>query len=119
MSWLNKRWKSFGHAWHGVVILVQGEPHARLHALATLLVAGLGVWLDLSRQDWQALVLVVALVWLAEGMNTALEYLCDAAVPQQHPLIGKAKDVAAGAVLICALFALLMAGLIFGPYLAP
>ena len=50
-------------------------------------------------------------------MNTALEYLCDAAVPEQHPLIGKAKDVAAGTVLITALFAVIMAGLIFIPYL--
>jgi diacylglycerol kinase len=56
-------------------------------------------------------------VWLAEGMNTALEYLADAAVPEHHPLIGKAKDVAAGAVLITAMFAFVMAGLIFLPYL--
>ncbi len=118
MSWPRQRLTSFGHAANGVRLLLAGEPHALLHALATILVVVLAIVLDISRQDWQALMLTVALVWLAEGMNTALEHLCDAAVPEQHPLIGKAKDVAAGAVLICAGFAVVMAGVIFLPYLS-
>ena len=60
---------------------------------------------------------MIALVWVAEGLNSALEYLCDAAVPEQNELIGKAKDVAAGAVLISALVALCVAALVFIPYL--
>ena len=115
MSWLRERVRSFGYAFRGVGILLQ-EPHARLHLLATVAVLCLGGWFELSRGDWQALVLTVAAVWLAEGMNTALEYLCDAAVPEQHPLIARAKDVAAAAVLITAGFAVVMAGLIFVPY---
>ena len=94
------------------------EQNARLHLLATVLVVALAFALQISRQDWQALILVVALVWLAEGLNTALEHLCDAVMPEQHPLIGKAKDVAAGAVLVSAGFAAVMGGLIFIPYLA-
>ena len=117
MSWLQGRLASFGHAFRGVGTLVREQPNAQVHALATILVFALGFILELSRGDWQSLVLIVSLVWLAEGMNTALEYLCDAAVPEQHPLISKAKDVAAGTVLITALFAIIMAGLIFYPYL--
>ena len=117
MSWLQERIASFGHAFRGLATLVREQKNAQLHALATALVFSLALIVDISRQDWQSLILIVALVWLAEGLNTALEYLCDAVVPEQHPLIGKAKDVAAGAVLLTALFALVMAGLIFLPYL--
>ncbi len=115
-GWLAQRLRSFGYAFGGLATLLREQPHAQLHLLATLLVVSAGWWLQLSRGDWQVLLLTVALVWLAEALNTALEYLCDAVHPQQHPLIGKAKDVAAAGVLLCALFALLQAVLIFGPY---
>ena len=118
MGWLAQRRASFGHALRGIRSMLLEEQHAQLHLLATLLVVVLGFALGLGRDDWQSLLLVVALVWLAEGLNTALEHLSDAAVPEHHPLVGKAKDVAAGSVLIVALFALVMAGLIFLPYLA-
>ena len=117
MSWLRHRIASFGHAFRGLGTLLREQPHAQLHALATGLVLALALILELSWSDWQSLLLTLSIVWLAEGMNTALEYLADAAVPEQHPLIGKAKDVAAGAVLLCAIFAVAMAGLIFLPYL--
>lgn len=117
MSWWRQRLKSFGHAFYGVKLLLLEEQHARLHLLATSLVFLTAWWLEIQRADWQVLVLTVALVWLAEALNTALEHLCDAAVPEYHPLIAKAKDVAAGAVLLAAGFALVMAGLIFLPYL--
>lgn len=118
MSWFRQRVESFGHALRGVKSLLSEEHHAQLHLLATGLVIGLGLYLGISRDDWQTLLLVVAMVWLAEGLNTALERLGDAAVPEQHPLVGKAKDVAAGAVLITAGFALVLGALIFIPYLA-
>ena len=116
MSWLRQRLTAFRHAFRGVSTLLRETVHARIHLLATGLVLLLAWSLGLSIADWQALLLTIALVWLAEEMNSALEYLCDAAVPEQHPLIGKAKDVAAGAVLICAGFAVVMAALVFGPY---
>lgn len=114
---MRRRLRSFGYAGRGVFTLLREQPNAALHLLATLLVLGLGLWLRLSREEWSALLLTVGLVWLAEGMNTALEYLCDAVHPEHHPLIGKAKDVAAGAVLVSAAVALAMGWLIFGPYL--
>ena len=117
MNWLAERLQSFGHALRGIRCLLVEEPHAQVHLVATGLVCVAGWWLELQRGDWQILVLTIALVWLAEGLNTALEHLSDAAVPEQHPLIGKAKDVAAGAVLVTAMFALIMGGLIFTPYL--
>lgn len=117
MSWWRQRLQSFGHAIQGVKLLLMEEQHARLHLLATGLAVAVAWWLEIQRADWQVLVLTVALVWVAEALNTALEHLCDAAVPEYHPLVGKAKDVAAGAVLLAAGFAVVMAGLIFQPYL--
>lgn len=111
------RLASFRHAIVGVKTLVAETHNARLHLLATVLVLSAGLYLDVGRGDWLALVITLALVWLAEAMNSALEYLCDAAVPEQHPLIGKAKDVAAAGVLICSGFAVVVALLVFLPYL--
>lgn len=118
MTWLRQRVTSFGHALRGIRLLLLEEHHAQLHMLATVLVLATGFALDVSREDWLSLVLVIALVWVAEGFNTALEHLCDAAVPQRHPLIGKAKDVAAGSVLLAAGFALVIGALVFLPYLS-
>ena len=113
---LAARLKSFGYAFAGLRTLLTEQHNARIHLLATVLVVALAAWLQVSREDWLALLLAIALVWLAEAMNTALEYLCDAAVPQQDPLIARAKDVAAAGVLICSGVAVLVAILVFQPY---
>lgn len=110
------RVRSFGYAFTGLATLVREQHNARIHLLATLVVAAAAMYLQVSRLDWLILLLTVALVWLAESLNTALEYLADASVPEQHPLVGKAKDVAAAGVLLCAAFAVVVAGLVFIPY---
>jgi diacylglycerol kinase (ATP) len=56
-------------------------------------------------------------VWVAEALNTSIEYLVDLASPEIHPLAGKAKDVAAGAVLVAAIGSAVIGGLVFGPHL--
>jgi diacylglycerol kinase len=78
-------------------------------------VVALGLWLDLSRGDWCWLVVAIAMVLAAECMNTALESLADAALPEPHPLVGRAKDAAAGAVLCAALGAAGIGLLVLGP----
>jgi diacylglycerol kinase (ATP) len=62
-------------------------------------------------------VLAVVAVWTSEALNTAFEFLTDVASPAFHPLAGKAKDVAAGAVLISAIGAVLIGLLVFGPHI--
>ena len=116
-SWLQSRIDSFGHALRGIASLLAGEPNARIHLLATVVVVMLGLILDVNRGEWLSLLLIIAVVWLAEGMNTALEHLADAAVPEFHPLVRKAKDVAAGTVLVTAGVAVVLGLLIFLPYL--
>jgi diacylglycerol kinase (ATP) len=111
------RLRSFGFAFSGLLTLLLEQHNARLHLLASVAVVVLALVLDVSRGDWLVLLLTIALVWLAEALNSALEYLCDAAVPERNPLIRKAKDVAAAGVLICAAFAVVIAALVFIPYL--
>ena len=114
---LRARLNSFRHAFAGLATLVREQHNARIHLLATFLVVALGLWLELARADWIAVSLAVGLVWLAEAMNSALEYLCDAAVPDHHELIARAKDVAAAGVLISALIAVAVGLLVFLPHL--
>jgi diacylglycerol kinase (ATP) len=89
--------------------------HLQFHAVATVAVLGAGYYVGLSTLEWALVALSVASVWAAELFNTAIETLTNLVSPGYHPLAGKAKDVAAGAVLLAALGALVVGGLVFGP----
>lgn len=93
------------------------QHNAWIHAGASILVIATGWWLEITRAEWLWVVLAVMAVWSAEALNTAFEFLADATNPTFHPLIGKAKDVAAGSVLIAALGAVIIGVLVFGPHL--
>ena len=112
-----RRVASFGHAVRGVGAALRSEVHLRFHAAATFVVIGLGFYYGITRVEWALVALSVAGVWTAELVNTAIEALTDMASPAYHPLAGKAKDVAAGAVLLAALGALAVGVLVFGPHL--
>jgi diacylglycerol kinase (ATP) len=115
-SWA-ARARSFGYAFRGVVTLLATQHNAWIHAAATVVAVALGVVLGVSRLEWALLVFAIALVWTAEGLNTALEWLCDVAAPEYDPLVEKAKDVAAAAVLFAAIGSALIGLLVFGPRL--
>lgn len=111
------RAKSFRHAFAGIGFMLQTQHNAWLHGVATVAVVAAGLAVDLPASDWKWLVLTIAMVWVAEAMNTAFEHLCDVVSPDFHASVKIAKDVAAGAVLICAIGAVAMGWLIFRPYL--
>lgn len=112
---LARRLASFGHSVRGIWVAMRGEFHMQVHAVATVVVIGLGFYYQLARLEWALVALAVAGVWAAELFNTALEALTDLVSPGFHPLAGKAKDVAAGAVLLAALGAVAVGLLVFGP----
>ena len=112
------RLKSFAYALQGMLHLVRTQPNARLHLLAAFLVCAAGAYLGLGRAEWLWITVAIVLVWSAEAFNTALEQLADALHPEQHPGIGRAKDMAAAAVLIAALGAAVIGVLVFMPHLA-
>ena len=111
------RIRSFGHAGNGLRVLISGQHNAWIHATLTGVAIGLGFALRISGLEWCAIVIVIALVWVAEGCNTALELLADAAVPEQNEKIGQAKDTAAGAVRVAAIAAATVAAIVFLPRL--
>ena len=109
------RIQSFKHAVGGIILMLKSQHNAWIHALATVLVVLLGLLIGVSRSQWCWLVLAIMAVWTAEALNTALEFLADFASAEFHPLIGKAKDVAAGAVLISAFGSAVIGLFVLGP----
>ena len=117
ISFIIKRIKSVSVASKGILYMLKYEPNAWVHTLATVLVFGSGIYYGLTRFEWCWIVLAIVSVWTAEALNTALEFLADVASPDSHALVEKAKDVAAGGVLITSLGSIIIAILIFGPYM--
>ena len=107
--------RSFGFAIRGIGILLRTQANARIHLAATIVVVAAGFLGKLSWGEWSAIVAAVGLVWTAEGLNTAIEAVVDLVSPEYHALAGRAKDVAAGAVLCAAIAAAIIGVLIFGP----
>ena len=95
--------------------MLRTQHNAWIHAVITLAVVALGLWLRLPLRDWAVLILTFMAVWIAEFMNTALEAVVDMSMPDVHPLAKVAKDVAAAAVLVGALGAVLIGLLLLGP----
>lgn len=114
---LRARIASFGYAFRGLGELVATQHNAWIHAVATVVVCALAVGLGISAGEWLAVVLAIASVWSAEAMNTAFEALCDVVSPDHHPLVRRAKDVAAGAVLVSATGAATVGLIVFAPRL--
>jgi diacylglycerol kinase (ATP) len=110
------RIRSFHYAIRGILRMIHCQHNAWIHAAATLIVLAAGFFLHLSRADWCWIILAISIVWTAEALNTAFEFLADAASPDFHPLVRDAKDVAAGAVLITALAAASIGIIILSPY---
>ena len=106
------------YALRGIRIMIASQHNAWIHLAATLIVIAAGVVLRLSWAEWCWIVLAIVSVWTAEALNTAFEFLTDVASPGFHPVAGKAKDVAAGAVLLAAAGAVVIGMLIFGPKLS-
>jgi diacylglycerol kinase (ATP) len=114
---IGARVRSLRYAVRGLRAAFRSEPNAWIQAAASIVVIAAGTVVGLSRLEWCLIVGAIMAVWVAELLNTAFETLCDVASPTIHPLVEQAKDIAAGAVLITALGATVVGGLIFGPRL--
>jgi diacylglycerol kinase (ATP) len=111
------RIKSFRYAFSGLWLMLSTQHNAWVHLIATLLVCGAGFVLKVNAEDWRWLIAAICLVWVAEALNTAFEHLCDVVSPDFHHAVQKSKDIAAGAVLICAMAAACIGVVTFWPYL--
>ena len=114
-SFILSRIAAFGHAFRGWWYVLNTQHNAWIHTAVAIIVLVLGLWLKLTARDWAVLVLTIAIVFMAEFLNTAIEAVVDLASPVHHPLAKVGKDVGAGAVLVAALAAVLIGLLILGP----
>ena len=104
--------KGFLYAFQGIAYCISHERNMRIHTVALLYVSAFSLFFQLSRVEYAVLFLTFALVMMAEMVNTAIERLCDKTAKEYHPLIK--HDMAAGAVLVCAVFAVGVAVCLFG-----
>ncbi|MCM1152039.1 MAG: diacylglycerol kinase family protein [Muribaculum sp.] len=98
-SW-KARGRSFRYAAKGISTLFKHEHNARIHLCVAIAVILCGFILRISVNEWCLVSICIGSVLAAEGFNSAIETLADKISPDYDPLIGKAKDLAAGAVLL-------------------
>ena len=110
------RARSIAHALRGIRVLIVTQPNAMLHVVTAVAVVALGLFFGLSLIEWALVAVSIAAVLASEAFNTALEFLADAVQPDHDTLIGRAKDLAAGAVLLTSLGAAAVGLLIFLPH---
>jgi undecaprenol kinase/diacylglycerol kinase (ATP) len=106
--------KSFGYAIKGMFLALKDQQNMRIHLAAILTVTAAGIYFGLSAIEWAIIALTIGFVISAEMINTALEELVDFVSPEHHTRAGKIKDIAAGAVLVAAIVATVVAVYIFG-----
>lgn len=111
----SSRFASFGHAFAGVGFLIRNEPNMRIHLAIAAGAILAGIWLRVSFAEWRWLLLMIALVPMAEALNTGVEQVCNAVTRNHRPEIKAAKDAAAAGVLIAAIAAALIGASIFAP----
>ena len=108
--------ESFSHAFDGILIGT-GERNMRIHMGFALLVVIFGLLLQISVTEWCLCFVLFGLIMGLELVNTAVEAVVDLVTEEYHPLAKRAKDAAAGAVLIAAVMAAVTGLIIFIPRL--
>ncbi len=115
-EFFRSRRQSFRYAFAGWRFVVHTQPNAWIHALVSIAVILLALWLKLTWQGWVFIILAMAMVWIAEFFNTALEAVVDlASHHEQNELARIGKDVGAAAVLMAALASVLIGLFVLGP----
>lgn len=110
------RSRSFRHAFTGWWHVIRTQQNAWIHTVVSVSVIALSLWLGISRIEWAMIIGAIALVWIAEFLNTALEVVVDLATNHAHHELAKVgKDVGAAAVLIAAGASVVMGLVILGP----
>jgi diacylglycerol kinase len=116
-SWITRRLVTFRHAGRGLWLLISTQWNFRIHLLATATAIGLAAFFHFVLFEWLILIITIALVLVAEAINTALERTNDLRRSGLDPIVRDAKDLAAAAVLLSAIAALIVGTLLFAPRL--
>lgn len=106
-SFLVDRWKSLGYAFKGFYLLISRERAVQVHLFFAIIFIIFGFVFNISIHEWMIQLLAIGLILTAEGLNTAIEELCDFVHIETHDKIGFIKDISAGAVSFAAIFSYL------------
>ncbi|MBN1766955.1 MAG: diacylglycerol kinase family protein [Prolixibacteraceae bacterium] len=107
----------FKPAIDGLFLFFKTERNAQIHIAIAVSVVIAGFVFGITRSEWLIIILCIGIVLVAEALNTAIEKLGNAITNDKNRLIKSAKDISAGAVLLAAITAAIIGGLIFLPYL--
>jgi len=108
---------TFGNAFRGISAAYKSEKNLKIHLLISVLAVFLGFILKISTLEWGLLVLTISSVFMAEMLNTALEYLVNLVSPNYHQFAKKSKDIGAAAVFIAVIGSIIIGMIIFLPRL--
>lgn len=114
---IKKHLASYQYAFRGIWLAFRYEANMLFHVLGAVAVLITNYLLAINKTEWIITLMLIGIVWMAEIFNTAIEKLADRVTKEHDPLIGQAKDLAAGAVLIICMAAAVCAGVIYVPYL--
>lgn len=106
---------SFKYAFEGIITTIKEERNMFIHFLIAIIVVITGIYVRLSLNEWFICLLLFALVFSLELINTAIENTVDLVTTKKNKKAKIAKDAAAGAVLIAAIFASIIGIIIFLP----
>lgn len=107
--------KSVVYAFSGAYKLITTEHSVMVQFFLALCVTAAGFYFEISASEWMFQILAMGLVLAIEGLNTALEKICDFIHPDYHERIGFIKDISAGAVTFAALSAMIVGVIIYSP----
>ncbi len=107
----------FGYAFRGLWYVFRTQRNMRVHLAIAALAILTGIVLHISAIEFALIFVTITIVLTAEMVNTVFELCIDLASPEYHPLAKIAKDIAAGAVLLSAIFAVVVGLFVFVPHL--
>jgi diacylglycerol kinase len=114
---LQKFIQAVKHASNGLVTFYTTERNGKIQLVVFIIACSLGLFFKINKYEWLALLISSSAVLAAEMINRAIEDICNYIQPNKHEAIKIIKDVMAGAVLLLAIFAVVIGAIIFYPYL--
>jgi diacylglycerol kinase (ATP) len=114
---IKDRIQSFKYAFEGIAYFFKTVHNGWIHSLATVFVVLLGLFFKISLTEWMWIIQAIFLVFIAEFFNSAIEENVDLVTEEQNEKAKRSKDMAAGAVLLTAIYAIIIGIYIFYPHM--
>lgn len=114
-SFIKNRLKSVGFALRGALLLIRSEASIKIQVFIAIVMTAAGFYFEISSTEWILQIFAIGMVMGTEGVNTAIEKVCDFVQPEFDAKIGFIKDVSAGAVMLVSIAATIIGFIIYVP----